>query len=107
MTFHINITFNKLLVYLLNMCDEVLVVLRGSADTFDVLSGDITDCIPELFPSLRQEKYKTKTMHYACPTHLSLSSIFRKQYNETGLLKGKHTLFQGLIAGTRFTYFKV
>lgn len=78
MTFHINITFNKLLVYLLNMCDEVLVVLRGSADTFDVLSGDITDCIPVLFPSLRQEKYKTKTMHYVCPTHLSLSSIFRK-----------------------------
>lgn len=38
--------------YLLSMCVEVLVVLRGSADTLDVFSGDMTDCIPELLPSL-------------------------------------------------------
>ena len=34
------------------MCDEVLVVLRGKADTLDVFSGDMTDCIPAEVPSL-------------------------------------------------------
>ena len=38
--------------YLLNMCDEVLVVLRGRADTLEVFSGDMTDCIPAEVPSL-------------------------------------------------------
>lgn len=36
-------------IYLLNMCDDVLVVLLGNADTLEVFNGDITDCIPAVF----------------------------------------------------------
>lgn len=34
------------------MWDEVLVVLLGKAETLDVFSGDITDCIVDAFASL-------------------------------------------------------
>lgn len=48
----ISLRKNSSYCYLLNMCDEVLVVLRGKADTLDVFSGDMTDCIPAEVPSL-------------------------------------------------------
>ena len=41
------------------MCDEVLVVLRGKADTLDVFSGDMTDCIPAEVPSLLKTHFRS------------------------------------------------
>lgn len=38
-------------IRLRNMWDEVLVVLLGRAETLDVFSGDITDCIVDAFAS--------------------------------------------------------
>lgn len=40
-------------IRLRNMCDDVLVVLRGRVETLEVFSGDMTDCMPAVFASFK------------------------------------------------------
>lgn len=51
-------------IYLLNMCDDVLVVLLGNADTLEVFNGDITDCIPAVFLFQYKQQQKNSEVRY-------------------------------------------